>query len=159
MHHTIQEGDNTKEAHQGQKTPSLCCMYVFGYYHNRLWRTKGKHSGGSIRKPSETIPGAMTSIDLIVSDQPGLIPRVTVALTHARFWASIIFVNHYSDYHKWEWPILHYHKIMVIYPYHFLVAITQLFSCIIFISYFIFILTSSHGDLNPWLYMLYKNWG
>ena len=30
-----------------------------------------------------------------------------------------------------------YHKIMVIYPYHFLVSINQLFSCIIFIIYFI----------------------
>ena len=30
--------------------------------------------------------------------------------------------------HRWELPVLHYHKIMVIYPYPFLVVITQLFS-------------------------------
>ena len=30
--------------------------------------------------------------------------------------------------HKWDLPVLHYHKIMVIYPYPFLVVITQLFS-------------------------------
>ena len=30
--------------------------------------------------------------------------------------------------HKWELPVLHYHKIMVIYPYPFLVVIAQFFS-------------------------------
>ena len=30
--------------------------------------------------------------------------------------------------HRWDLPVLHYHKIMVIYPYPFLVVITQLFS-------------------------------
>ena len=30
--------------------------------------------------------------------------------------------------HIWELPVLHYHGIMVIYPYPFLVVITQLFS-------------------------------
>ena len=47
--------------------------------------------------------------------------------------------------HKWELPVLHYHKIMVIYPYPFLVVITQLFSCIILINYCICILTGSPG--------------
>ena len=31
-------------------------------------------------------------------------------------------------YHIWGLPVLHYHKIMVIYPYPFLVVMTQLFS-------------------------------
>ena len=35
--------------------------------------------------------------------------------------------------HIWELPILHYHKIMVIYPYPFLGVISQLFTWIIFI--------------------------
>ena len=43
--------------------------------------------------------------------------------------------------HIWELPVLHYHKIMVIYPYPFLVVIIQLFSCIIFINGCICILT------------------
>ena len=33
-----------------------------------------------------------------------------------------------SDKHRRELPILHHHKIMVIYPYPFWVVITQLFS-------------------------------
>ena len=47
--------------------------------------------------------------------------------------------------HRWELPVLHYQKIMAIYPYPFLVVITQLFSWIIFIHDCICILTGSHG--------------
>ena len=39
--------------------------------------------------------------------------------------------------HRWEFPILHYQRIMVIYPYPFLVVITQLLSCMISINDFI----------------------
>ena len=47
--------------------------------------------------------------------------------------------------HIWYLPVLHYHKIMVIYLYPFLVVITQLFSWIIFINDCICILTGSPG--------------
>ena len=50
-----------------------------------------------------------------------------------------------GDRHRWDLPVLHYHKIMVIYPYPFLVVITQLFSCTIFINDCICILTGSPG--------------
>ena len=33
-----------------------------------------------------------------------------------------------SIWHRWGLPVMHYHEIMVIYPYPFLVVITQLFS-------------------------------
>ena len=33
-----------------------------------------------------------------------------------------------GELHRWELPVLHYHYIMVIYPYPFLVVITQLLS-------------------------------
>ena len=45
--------------------------------------------------------------------------------------------------HIWELPVLRYHQIMVIYPYLFLVVITQLFSYIIFINGCICIITIS----------------
>ena len=45
--------------------------------------------------------------------------------------------------HGWDLPVFHYHEIMLIYPYPFLVAITQLFSWIIFINDCICILTGS----------------
>ena len=44
---TIQEGDNTQEYQQGQKKNCFDC--IFGKYHKRPWRSKGKLSGGSIR--------------------------------------------------------------------------------------------------------------
>ena len=47
--------------------------------------------------------------------------------------------------HGQELPILHYHEIIIIYPYPILVVINQLFSCIIFINDFICILTGSPG--------------
>ena len=47
--------------------------------------------------------------------------------------------------HIWELPVLHYHKIMVIYPYPFSVVITQLFSWIIFTHDCICILPGSPG--------------
>ena len=47
--------------------------------------------------------------------------------------------------HRWDLPVLRYHKIMVIYHYPFVVVITQLFSCIIFINGCICILTGSPG--------------
>ena len=45
--------------------------------------------------------------------------------------------------HRWWLPVLCYHKIMVIYPYPFLVAINLLFSWIIFIYYCICLWTIS----------------
>ena len=45
--------------------------------------------------------------------------------------------------HRWDLPVLRYHKIMVIYPYPFLVVITKLFSCIICINDCICILAGS----------------
>ena len=55
---------------------------------------------------------------------------------------------HYDIYlaeHKRELPVLHYHKIMVIYPYPFLVVIDQFLSWIIFMNNRICILTGSSG--------------
>ena len=61
--------------------------------------TKGKPYGGLIRKTSETRTGAMNSIYQMVSAQPGLIPQVTWAITHTRFWVDTIFVDKYSNYY------------------------------------------------------------
>ena len=57
----------------------------------------------------------------------------------------VVTENRYfpSSRHRWELPVLRYHKIMAIYPYPFLVVITQLIYWIIFINDCIFILTVS----------------
>ena len=53
--------------------------------------------------------------------------------------------SHPLRHHRWDFPVLRYHKIMVIYLYPFLVVITQLFSWMIFINDCIRILTGSPG--------------
>ena len=72
---------------------------MFGNYHKRPWRTKGKKLGGLTRKLLETRTGDMTSIDQMESDQPGIIPQVTGAIKHAIFWESTAFVDHYYDHY------------------------------------------------------------
>ena len=47
--------------------------------------------------------------------------------------------------HGWELSVIHYHGIIVIYPYPFLVIITQFFSWIIFINDCICVLTGLTG--------------
>ena len=61
-----------------------------------------------------------------------------------------------TSQHIWKLPVLHYHKIMVIYPYPFLLAITQLFYWIIFINGCIRILTGSPGFFFMIVYVMRK---
>ena len=58
--------------------------------------------------------------------------------------------------YRWELTVLHYHKIMVIYPYPFLVVITPFFSWIIFINDCICILTGSPGYFLMIIYVILK---
>ena len=76
----------------------VCPSCLFGKHHKRPWRTKGKSNVRRIRKESDDKPGANTSIDHMVSAQPGLIPQVTGTLTLDRFWAACIFVDHFTGY-------------------------------------------------------------
>ena len=46
----------------------------------------------------ETRPMAMNLIYQMVYAQPGLVPQITGGLTHSRFWAATVFVDHYFDY-------------------------------------------------------------
>ena len=63
----------------------------------RPWRTKGKKSG-KIIGPEEKEPGDGTSIDQIVSAQPGLISQMSGFLTNKRIWGTTTFVDHVSNY-------------------------------------------------------------
>ena len=62
-----------------------------------------------------------------------------------RHFRNSTHITSAADNHRWDLPVLHYHKIMVIYPYPFLVVMTQLFSWIIFINDCICVLTGSPG--------------
>ena len=71
---------------------TLCVACIFGKSHKRPCRIKGKHSSRS--KPLETRPRTTISIDHMVSIQPELITQFTGALTHTRFWAANVFMDH-----------------------------------------------------------------
>jgi hypothetical protein len=78
------------------RTP-ICVACVFGTAHKRPWRTKSKKKH-PIRKKSDNAPGKKTSVDQIVSAQPGLIPQMSGFLTNMRINGATVFVDHYSDH-------------------------------------------------------------
>ena len=69
-----------------------------GKYHKSPWRVKGKNKGGSISIQSDNRVGDTISLDQMISAQPGYTPQVTWALTDEMFWATTVFVDHFSDY-------------------------------------------------------------
>ena len=75
----------------------LCAFCAFAAAHKRPWRTKGS-TKRHIRKVWQRESGSGTSCDHIVSHQPGLIPQTSGKLTHARFWGSVIYVDHATDF-------------------------------------------------------------
>ena len=75
----------------------LCAACAFATAHRRGWRTKAK-SNRPIRKAGHNKPGHGTSCDHVISHQPGLVPQSTGILTHVKYWGSILFVDHYSDF-------------------------------------------------------------
>ncbi|KAL7526547.1 hypothetical protein ACHAXR_003319, partial [Thalassiosira sp. AJA248-18] len=79
-----------------QFKPPICISCQFGQAHRRPWRTKGKKHG-SIRRKNHKEPGDGTSIDQIVSAQPGLVPQMAGYLTSDRIWGCTTFCDHVSD--------------------------------------------------------------
>ena len=58
---------------------------------------------------------------------------------------QLIYLYTSIRHHRWELPVLCYHKIMAIYSYPLLVVITQFSSWIMFINYCICILIGTPG--------------
>ena len=79
------------------KKMPLCASCAYAAAHRKGWRVNGQ-SPSSIRKPSHDKPGAGTSCDHIISHDPGLIPQSIGIMTHERFWGSVLYVDHYSDF-------------------------------------------------------------
>lgn len=75
----------------------LCVACQFGAAHRRPWRVKGKKAG-SIRKETETAPGDGTSVDQIVSAQPGLLPIMEGDHSSDRIWGATTFCDHVSNF-------------------------------------------------------------
>ncbi len=79
------------------KKPPLCVACQFGQAHCHPWCRKGKASG-IICKPNKVQPGDGTSVDQIVSTQPGLIPQMAGFPISDRIWGMTIFCNHVSNF-------------------------------------------------------------
>jgi len=76
---------------------TLCTACAFATAQRRSWRTESK-SNNPIQQAYHDALGKGTSCDHIISHQPGLIPQTTGILTHEKFWGSVLFTNHYSDF-------------------------------------------------------------
>ena len=125
----------------------FCCLHQVDDHNNRI------HSPISIertwaakfcsdRKSAWYL--AVTGVNTALADGHFHKGRKLIqTLKFRRKFAHEIMENSIGVGHRWDLPVLRYHEIMVIYPYPFLVVITQLFSCIIFIHYCICILTGS----------------
>ena len=105
------------------------------------WRNGG--GGGEVR-----LPGRGTNKEYNVADLTNKGQSILSLCTIYRVWntTALLYAHHqYTEtgQHRWNLPVLCYHKIMVIYPYPFLVVITQFLSCIIFINDCICILNGS----------------
>jgi hypothetical protein len=74
---------------------ALLCQ--FDQAHHHPWHRKGRASG-STRKPTEVQPGDGTSVDQIVSAQPGLIPQMAGFPTSDRIWSTTKFCNHIRNF-------------------------------------------------------------
>ncbi len=77
------------------KDPPVCISCLFGKMQRRKWRTS-KDNYNPIRRESENYPGARTSVDQLISAQPGLVPRMEGGHTRARIWAATVFKDHFS---------------------------------------------------------------
>jgi hypothetical protein len=73
-----------------------CGVCLFGQAKKRSWRTKAHPR--TIRDEKDTKPGAGTSVDQLISHQPGLIPQSAGLLMNDKITAVTFFVDHFSGY-------------------------------------------------------------
>ncbi len=57
---------------------------------------KERKSSSTIRSDSDDFPGAVTSVNQLVSDQGGMVHQTTGKLTHSRIWSAAVLVDHYA---------------------------------------------------------------
>ena len=77
--------------------PPPCISYILGKLQRRAWGNSGQNDK-SIRKLNHDKPGKCTSVDQIVSAQPGLVPRMYSRHTRERITAATCFFDHKSSF-------------------------------------------------------------
>ena len=71
-----------------------CAACLYGKSTRRAWRTKAPIKDMTI--PPATSPGAVVSVDQLISAVPGLIAQMKGFITHQRYNVATIFVDHFS---------------------------------------------------------------
>ena len=129
--------------------------------HTREWDRRGHLGLEPVWNQRRTDPylNSVKHVNKQSSSQrflPGCTPRIMVKDISSTLNMSRMRLGPYPIpvSHRWELPVLYYPKIMGIYPYHFLVVIDQLLSCIIFNNDYIRILSGLPRWLFSWSYML-----
>ena len=74
----------------------LCPHCAFGAARRRAWRTKGSQK--SLRPDNEFLPGDATSIDHVISAQPGLVPRMDSKHTKERITSGCVFFDNVTGH-------------------------------------------------------------
>ena len=80
-----------------KKKPPMCASCIFSAMKRRAWKRKSERST-TVRKLEHNRPGKGTSVDQLVSAQPGLVPRISGRHTRQRISAATCFLDHYSDF-------------------------------------------------------------
>eukprot|EP00957_Ditylum_brightwellii_P173995 13247036-Ditylum_brightwellii.AAC.1 len=76
----------------------LCTSCMFGQAHKKHWRTKSKKSKQQIYCNMDDEPGAGTSTDQLVSNQPGLVAQASGRLTNLCVVGTTIYIDHFTDW-------------------------------------------------------------
>ena len=74
-----------------------CVACLFGQAHKQTWQSKSKQTH-PICKSTDDEPGKRTSMDQMVSAQPGLVLQMSGCLTSLQINGATIFVDHFSDH-------------------------------------------------------------
>ena len=93
MFHLVEHGLAPAKFKRLKDTKFICPSCLFGKAHKRKWRNSAAH--GSLRSDDD-VPGSRTSIDHVISAQPGLVPRIDGRHSKERVVAGCVFVDHAS---------------------------------------------------------------
>ena len=74
----------------------VCTACMYGKATRRQWRHKSSNNDSVTSAPN--VPGAVVSVDQMVSPTPGLVAQVTGTLTTARYKYATIFIDHATDF-------------------------------------------------------------
>ena len=77
-----------------EKLKPKCPTCLIGKAKRKAWRTRAKP--GTLRSEEDTKPGDATSMDHVISAQPGLVPRMDSKHTRERITAGCVFYDHVS---------------------------------------------------------------